>query len=55
MPRCGSQPRGGTVVGCDLKVDGAAEALELVHAAGGRMDSTAPLDLTDEAAVPIEE
>jgi meso-butanediol dehydrogenase / (S,S)-butanediol dehydrogenase / diacetyl reductase len=42
---------GATVVGCDLKVDGAAETLELVRAAGGRMDSTAPLDLTDEAAV----
>jgi meso-butanediol dehydrogenase / (S,S)-butanediol dehydrogenase / diacetyl reductase len=42
---------GATVVGCDLKADGAAETLELVRAAGGRMDSTAPLDLTDEAAV----
>jgi len=40
-----------TVVGCDLKVDGAAETVELVRDAGSRMDSTSPLDLTDEAAV----
>jgi len=42
---------GATVVGCDLKSDGAADTVELVHAAGGRMDSTHPLDLTDEDAV----
>jgi meso-butanediol dehydrogenase / (S,S)-butanediol dehydrogenase / diacetyl reductase len=42
---------GATVVGCDRKADGAAETVELVREAGGRMDSTSPLDLTDEAAV----
>ena len=42
---------GATVVGCDLKTDGASETVDAVRAAGGRMDSTHPLDLTDEAAV----
>ena len=43
---------GATVVGCDLKTDGASETVDAVRAAGGRMDSSAhPLDLTDEAAV----
>jgi NAD(P)-dependent dehydrogenase (short-subunit alcohol dehydrogenase family) len=42
---------GATVVGCDIKTDGAAETVELVRAAGGRMDSTHPVDLTDEDAV----
>jgi meso-butanediol dehydrogenase / (S,S)-butanediol dehydrogenase / diacetyl reductase len=42
---------GATIVGCDLKVDGAAETLELVRATGAHMDSTSPLDLTDEADV----
>jgi NAD(P)-dependent dehydrogenase (short-subunit alcohol dehydrogenase family) len=37
--------------GCDLKVEGAAETVELVRAAGGQMDSNQPLDLTDEEAV----
>ena len=40
---------GASVVGCDLKVDGAAETVELVRAAGGRMESLHPLDLSDEA------
>jgi meso-butanediol dehydrogenase/(S,S)-butanediol dehydrogenase/diacetyl reductase len=42
---------GATIVGCDLKVDGAAETVELVRAAGGRMESLHPLDLSDEAEV----
>ncbi|WP_375424017.1 SDR family NAD(P)-dependent oxidoreductase [uncultured Friedmanniella sp.] len=42
---------GATVVGCDVQTAGAAETHRLVRAAGGTMDSTAPLDLTDEPAV----
>ncbi|MFC7504926.1 SDR family NAD(P)-dependent oxidoreductase [Nocardioides sp. GCM10030258] len=42
---------GAMVVGCDLKVEGAAETVELVRAAGGSMTSTAPLDLGDPVAV----
>jgi len=42
---------GAIVVGCDLKIDGAAETVDLVHQAGGRMNSTHPIDLTDEGAV----
>lgn len=42
---------GATVVGCDLKAEGAAETVEMVRRAGGRMDSTHPIDLTDETAV----
>jgi meso-butanediol dehydrogenase/(S,S)-butanediol dehydrogenase/diacetyl reductase len=42
---------GAKVVGCDVKVEGAAETVELVKAAGGEMASLAPLDLTDEAQV----
>ncbi len=42
---------GATVVGCDLKEDGAAETVDLVRAAGGTMDSDHPVDLTDEQAV----
>ncbi|WP_420124769.1 SDR family NAD(P)-dependent oxidoreductase [Nakamurella sp.] len=42
---------GATVVGCDLKAAGASETAELVRRDGGRMDSTAPVDLTDEDAV----
>ncbi|MEU6412915.1 SDR family NAD(P)-dependent oxidoreductase [Microbispora sp. NPDC046933] len=42
---------GATVVGTDLDADGAAGTVEMVRAAGGRMDSTHPLDLSDEAAV----
>lgn len=42
---------GARVVGCDVKVEGAAETVEMVKAAGGEMVSLAPLDLTDEAEV----
>ncbi|GAA2219589.1 SDR family oxidoreductase [Nonomuraea monospora] len=42
---------GATVVGTDLDETGAAETAEMVRTAGGRMDSTAPLDLGDETAV----
>jgi meso-butanediol dehydrogenase / (S,S)-butanediol dehydrogenase / diacetyl reductase len=42
---------GATVVGTDLQPGGAAETVDLVRAAGGRMTSTHPLDLVDEAAV----
>jgi len=40
---------GATVVGCDLDVDGNAETISLVQAAGGKMDGLAPLDLGDFA------
>jgi NAD(P)-dependent dehydrogenase (short-subunit alcohol dehydrogenase family) len=42
---------GATVAGCDVSAGGAAETVELVRAAGGRMDSTHPLDLADEDGV----
>lgn len=42
---------GATIVGCDLKVDGALETVEMVRAAGGTMTSTQPLDLGEPAAV----
>jgi NAD(P)-dependent dehydrogenase (short-subunit alcohol dehydrogenase family) len=42
---------GATVVGGELDVDGGAETVEMVRAAGGRMDGTHPLDLGDEDAV----
>lgn len=42
---------GATVVGCDIHSESAAQTVELVRAAGGRMTSTHPLDLTDETAV----
>ena len=42
---------GAAVAGCDVNAGGAAETVELVRAAGGRMDSTHPLDLTDEDGV----
>src|SRR4051812_91922 len=42
---------GATIVGCDLKVEGAQETVEMVRAAGGTMTSTQPLDLGDAAAV----
>ncbi len=41
---------GATIVGCDLKVEGAEETLELVRAAGGTMTSMQPVDLGDSAA-----
>jgi meso-butanediol dehydrogenase/(S,S)-butanediol dehydrogenase/diacetyl reductase len=42
---------GARVVGCDVKVGGAEETLEMVRAAGGEMTSLQPLDLTDEREV----
>ncbi len=42
---------GATVVGTDVNADGTAETVDLVRAAGGVMDSTHPLDLTDEDGV----
>jgi len=41
---------GATVVGCDLKVEGSEETLELVRRAGGTMTSSHPLDLSVSAA-----
>lgn len=41
---------GATVVGCDLKVEGSEETLELVAREDGVMTSTHPLDLGDPAA-----
>ena len=38
---------GATVVGCDVKVEGALETVELVRAEGGAMTSTQPVDLGD--------
>lgn len=38
---------GARVVGCDLKVDGAQETVEMVKAAGGEMVSSQPVDLGD--------
>jgi NAD(P)-dependent dehydrogenase (short-subunit alcohol dehydrogenase family) len=37
---------GAKVVGCDVKVDGARETVDLVHAAGGEMVSVHPLDVS---------
>jgi NAD(P)-dependent dehydrogenase (short-subunit alcohol dehydrogenase family) len=42
---------GATVVGTDANAEGAAQTVELVRGAGGRMDSTHPLDLGDEDGV----
>jgi meso-butanediol dehydrogenase/(S,S)-butanediol dehydrogenase/diacetyl reductase len=41
---------GATVVGCDVKSDGAAETVAMVTAAGGSMTSMHPVDLGDSAA-----
>lgn len=43
--------RGAAVFGCDLDAPGAAETVSQVVAAGGRMASLHPLDLTSEADV----
>lgn len=40
---------GAHVVGCDLNVGTSQETVELVRAAGGRMDAIAPVDLSSEA------
>jgi NAD(P)-dependent dehydrogenase (short-subunit alcohol dehydrogenase family) len=42
---------GARVVGCDVQAAAADETVELVHRAGGLMESSHPLDLTDERAV----
>jgi meso-butanediol dehydrogenase/(S,S)-butanediol dehydrogenase/diacetyl reductase len=42
---------GAIVAGSDIKADGAAQTADMVQAAGGRMDSAHPLDLSDEEAV----
>jgi meso-butanediol dehydrogenase / (S,S)-butanediol dehydrogenase / diacetyl reductase len=42
---------GATVVGCDLDPSGAEETVRLVTAAGGRMTSTHPVDLTRDDEV----
>ena len=42
---------GAQVVGCDLDASAAQETVRSVRDTGGRMDSTHPLDLTDEASV----
>ncbi|HZO35609.1 MAG TPA: SDR family NAD(P)-dependent oxidoreductase [Solirubrobacteraceae bacterium] len=39
---------GAAVVGCDIKVEGSAETVEMVEAAGGTMTAIAPLDLSLE-------
>jgi meso-butanediol dehydrogenase/(S,S)-butanediol dehydrogenase/diacetyl reductase len=41
---------GATIVGCDLKVEGSEETLDLVRSTGGAMTSTHPLDLGDPEA-----
>ena len=41
---------GATIVGCDVKQAQAREAVAMVHALGGSMTSTEPLDLGDSAA-----
>ena len=40
--------QGAAVVGCDIDEEGAAQTVELVTSAGGRMTSLAPIDLTSE-------
>lgn len=42
---------GARVIGCDLKVEGAKETVEMVNAAGGQMVSMQPLDLGEENQV----
>ncbi len=42
---------GATVIGCGRNPEAAAETAELVRAAGGQMESRAPLDLCDSQAV----
>jgi len=41
---------GARVVGCDVKVEGALETVEMVKGAGGEMVSMQPVDLGDETA-----
>lgn len=42
---------GAIVVGCDLDTSGTAETVRLIESEGGIIDSTAPLDLGDRAAL----
>ena len=42
---------GATVAGCDLKVEEAKETVAMVEAAGGRIASLQPVDLSDESGV----
>jgi NAD(P)-dependent dehydrogenase (short-subunit alcohol dehydrogenase family) len=42
---------GASVVGCDLKVDETKETVALVEAAGGRIASLQPVDMSDESGV----
>lgn len=42
---------GATVAGCDINIEGNRETQNLVAAAGGKMISHEPVDLTDESAV----
>ncbi len=41
---------GATIVGCDLKVEGSEETVDMVRRTGGAMTSTHPLDLGDAEA-----
>jgi meso-butanediol dehydrogenase/(S,S)-butanediol dehydrogenase/diacetyl reductase len=42
---------GATVAGCDLKVEEAKETVAMIEAAGGRIASLQPVDLSDESGV----
>jgi meso-butanediol dehydrogenase/(S,S)-butanediol dehydrogenase/diacetyl reductase len=41
---------GATVIGCDIKADGARETVEMVQGEGGQMTSLHPVDLSDPVA-----
>lgn len=42
---------GATVIGCDVNVEGSLETIRLVDGAGAIMESTHPIDLTDDEQV----
>ena len=42
---------GATIIGCDLKVEEAQETVAMVEAAGGKMVSLQPVDLSDEGGI----
>ncbi|NLT27244.1 MAG: SDR family oxidoreductase [Microbacteriaceae bacterium] len=42
---------GAMVVGCGLSIDGSAETVRRIEAAGGRVDASAPVDLCDREQV----
>jgi NAD(P)-dependent dehydrogenase (short-subunit alcohol dehydrogenase family) len=44
---------GAIIIGCDIDAAGAEETVELVRQAGGTINSTHPVDLTNEAAVAV--